>query len=112
MIKRAKDDSVGPWAREKLDALREYLNFYTTVLKNQSHWLHGTIFFDAFAGPGFSRVRTKEEPAGPVSLFGVDAETAKATAEFLKGSPRVALEITNPFTQYIFVDVILSAFPN
>jgi three-Cys-motif partner protein len=104
MIKRSRDDTVGPWAREKLDALCQYLNFYTTVLKKQSHWLRGTIFFDAFAGPGLSRVRTTEEPVEPVSLLGVDAETVKATAEFLKGSPRVALEIANPFTQYIFVE--------
>jgi three-Cys-motif partner protein len=97
MIKRSRDDTVGPWAREKLDALCQYLNFYTTVLKKQSHWLRGTIFFDAFAGPGLSRVRTKEEPVEPVSLLGVDAEIVKATAEFLKGSPQVALEIANPF---------------
>jgi three-Cys-motif partner protein len=104
MIKRRRDDTVGPWAREKLDALREYLNFYTTVLKNQSHWLRGTIFFDAFAGPGLSRVRKKDDLIEPVSLFGADAETAKASAEFLKGSPRVALEIINPFGRYIFVE--------
>jgi three-Cys-motif partner protein len=71
MIKRSRDDTVGPWAREKLDALCQYLNFYTTVLKKQSHWLRGTIFFDAFAGPGLSRVRTTEEPVEPVSLLGV-----------------------------------------
>ena len=41
MTKRSKDKSVGPWAKEKLDALGQYLNFYTTVLKNQGHWLRG-----------------------------------------------------------------------
>lgn len=104
MTKRAKDHSVGPWAREKLQALGQYLNFYTTVLKKQSHWLRGTIFVDAFAGPGLSRVRTKEKAAEPPGLFGPDPESDKAEAEFLKGSPRVALDIANPFTSYIFVD--------
>ena len=52
MTKKPKDSSVGPRAKEKLDALRQYLNFYTTVLKKQGHWLHGTIFVDALAGPG------------------------------------------------------------
>jgi hypothetical protein len=28
-------DSVGPWAKEKLEALGRYLDFYTKVLKNQ-----------------------------------------------------------------------------
>jgi hypothetical protein len=31
-------------------------------------------------------------------------EMGAAEIAFLKGSPRVALEITNPFTRYIFVD--------
>lgn len=70
-------------------------------MKNQSHWLRGTIFFDAFAGPGLSRVRAKEEAAEPVSLFGADEETTTAAVEF-KGSPRVAIEIA--ITQYIFVE--------
>jgi three-Cys-motif partner protein len=104
MTKRAKDDSVGPWAREKLDALRQYLNFYTTVLKKQSHWLRGTTFFDAFAGTSLSRVRTKEEASEAVSLFDGDSATNKAATEFLKGSPRAALEIANPFSHYIFVE--------
>ena len=51
MSKRPKED-VGPWAKEKLQALGEYLSFYTKVLKNQGHWCRGTIFIDAFAGPG------------------------------------------------------------
>jgi len=33
MTKRPKDSAVGPWAKEKLDALRQYLDYYTTVLK-------------------------------------------------------------------------------
>jgi three-Cys-motif partner protein len=100
MTKKPRDRTVGPWAKEKLDALGQYLGFYTTVLKNQRHWLRGTIFVDAFAGPGLSRVRTKEKAAEPPGLFGPDPESDNAEIQFLKGSPRVALDIPNPFNAY------------
>ena len=101
MTKRQRDNTVGPWAKEKLEALGQYLSFYTTVLKNQGHWLKGTIFVDAFAGPGLSRVRTKEHSNEPPGLFGPDEESDKAEIEFLKGSPRVALEIAIVFFIHI-----------
>jgi three-Cys-motif partner protein len=104
MTRKPKDHSVGPWAKEKLDALGQYLSFYTTVLKKQGYWLRGTIFVDAFAGPGLSRVRTKEKADEPPGLFGPDPESDEAETEFLKGSPRVALDIANPFNTYIFVE--------
>jgi three-Cys-motif partner protein len=104
MTKKPKDSSVGPWAREKLDALGQYLGFYTTVLKKQGHWLRGTIFVDAFAGPGLSRVRTKPKGNKPGDLFAADSESDIAEIEFLKGSPRVALDLANPFSAYIFIE--------
>lgn len=104
MTRRPKDNTVGPWAKEKLEALGQYLSFYTTVLKKQGHWLRGTIFVDAFAGSGLARVRTKEKAGEPLGLFGPDPKFGKAGIEFLKGSPRVALDIANPFTSYIFVE--------
>jgi len=104
MTRPPKDISVGAWAKEKLDALGQYLNFYTTVLKKQGYWLRGTIFFDAFAGSGISRIRTAEKTSEPTSLFDFDAKTNASEIQFLKGSPRVALDITNPFTRYIFVE--------
>jgi three-Cys-motif partner protein len=105
MTKNPKDASVGPWAREKLDALGQYLNFYTTVLKNQRHWLRGTFYVDAFAGPGLSKIRTKSKASEHQGLFGTDLKSDVGETEFLKGSPRVALEIANPFTAYIFIDL-------
>ena len=36
---------VGAWAKEKLEALARYLDFYTKVLKNQ-RWR--TIYVDAY----------------------------------------------------------------
>jgi three-Cys-motif partner protein len=104
MTKKARDRDVGPWAKEKLDALRQYLEFYTRVLKNQRSWLHGTIFVDAFAGSGVSRVRTKTQEVSPPGLFVGGPESDKDEIEYLKGSPRQALEIANPFDSYIFID--------
>jgi three-Cys-motif partner protein len=98
-MSKKKDNSVGPWAKEKLDALGQYLNFYTTVLKKQGHWLKGTFFVDAFAGPGLSKIRKKIKAA---SLFFPEEEPEQE--EYLKGSPRVALEIANPFSSYLFID--------
>lgn len=109
MSSKSSDGSVGPWAREKLDALGEYLNFYTTVLKNQGHWCRGTIYIDAFAGPGKSKVRqaAKVANAQPDNLFDEIvpmAEAVEEADEFLKGSPRIALDISNPFSSYTFIE--------
>jgi three-Cys-motif partner protein len=101
---KKKNNRVGPWAKEKLDALGQYLGFYTTVLKNQGHWLRGTTFVDAFAGPGLSQIRTKTKDVSEPGLFAADTESEKEEIEYLKGSPRVALDIKNPFSFYIFID--------
>lgn len=98
--------TVGPWAREKLDALGAYLDFYTKVLKNQGHWVKSTTFVDAFAGAGRARLRRRSNGAAAESLLAeldplpIDAETE----EYIHGSPRVALGIANPFTRYVFVE--------
>ncbi len=108
MSKPPRDGSVGPWAREKLDALGQYLDFYTKVLKNQRSWCKGTIYADAFAGPGLSRVRSKVVTplGGLLSELGLTQETPDAeSAEYIAGSPRRALEIANPFDQYIFIEM-------
>ncbi|MGJ3264859.1 MAG: three-Cys-motif partner protein TcmP [Salinarimonas sp.] len=106
MSKRPKE-GVGPWAKEKLAALGAYLDFYTKVLKNQGHWCKGTIFVDAFAGPGRDKIRRKAKPdASPLeSLFDeLEPPDEPEAVEFLKGSPRVALDISNPFSRYVFIE--------
>jgi three-Cys-motif partner protein len=72
--------------------------------RSVGQWLRGTIFVDAFAGPGLSRVRTKPKTDESPGLFAADAESDRAEIEFLKGSPRVALDLVNPFSAYVFVD--------
>ena len=107
MSKRSSAGSVGPWAREKLESLGAYLDYYTKVLKNQ-RWLRGTWFVDAFAGAGISQIRRPENPqtAGPLLLFdNVFESPAEADqVECVKGSPRVALELANPFSRYVFIE--------
>jgi|SRR5579884_119642 three-Cys-motif partner protein len=105
MSKRPKDGSVGPWAAEKLEALSRALNYYTTYLKKQSQWQK--IYIDAFAGPGLSEVRSKprEDSDQSLQLFADQAvDPVEQEVVFLKGSPRVALDITNPFDRYVFIE--------
>jgi three-Cys-motif partner protein len=107
MTKNPTSRSVGPWASEKLESLRAYLDYYTTVLKNQT-WLRGTWFIDAFAGGGLSRVRRgrQNSDAGPSLLLEdiFESPVEPEEMEYLKGSPRVALELANPFTRYVFIE--------
>lgn len=93
---------VGPWARDKLDSLARYLDFYTKVLKNQP-WR--TVYLDAYAGGGRAVVRTDESgTAGGPSLFGDEPSIDADARQVIDGSPRVALGIANPFDRYVFVD--------
>lgn len=93
---------VGPWARDKLDALERYLDYYTKVLKNQ-RWR--TVYLDAYAGGGRAVLRAdpRDEQGGP-DLFEHDGPLDDGVRELINGSPRVALGIANPFDHYIFVD--------
>ena len=96
---------VGPWAREKLQALGDYLNFYTTALKKQGHWVKSLTFVDAFAGSGQARLR-RPAPSGMESLLAaIDPEPIdQAAEEYIRGSPRVALDIPNRFSRYVFIE--------
>lgn len=100
MTSRARklDVTVGPWAREKLQALGEYLEYFNTRLKNQ-RWLKGTIFIDGFAGAGYSKIRSRAD-THPLLIQLNDQEQS----ELIAGSPRVALELKNPFTYYLFIE--------
>lgn len=92
---------VGPWAEQKLAALASYLNYYTTVLKNQA-WCR-TIYLDAFAGGGKASLRSiTKNPPGETPLW--DDERPAEQTQIVVGSPRRALDLTNPFDRYVFVD--------
>jgi three-Cys-motif partner protein len=93
---------VGPWAKEKLQALQRYLDYYTKVLKKQP-WR--TIYIDAFAGGGRAIVRSgKKVDRESHPLFGEGSEPDAEAVELIDGSPRIALSIPNVFDRYVFVD--------
>lgn len=95
---------VGPWAREKLDALGKYLAAYTTILRKQRYF-EGFVYVDAFAGPGSHVIRQSAQDAdAQLSLLTDFQFGAPETRELLRGSPRVALDIEPPFTYYVFVE--------
>ena len=77
----------GPWTEQKLVILRDYLDAYTTALKNQPFTL---IYVDAFAGPG--------------SYAEFVYEYAEFH-EFRRGSPMIALEVEDkPFDKLVFIE--------
>ncbi len=100
MKKSHAENVVGPWARQKLDALESYLAAYHKVMKNQKFKL---IYIDAFAGAGWSRIRgSGQEEAGPG--LPLDSEQVAAQEEFIAGSPLRALRTGRGFDQYYFFD--------
>ena len=109
MNRKSSVPEVGDWAKAKLDSLGKYLHAYTTILKERK-WLRGYVYIDAFAGTGQATVRSKKRGNAVgkdslPSLFGdtnyAEDETLK---EYIKGSPRVALDLEHPFTQYVFIE--------
>ncbi len=102
----SEPQDVGPWAQEKLECLRKYLHAYTTILSKQQ--FKGYFYIDAFAGSGTLKIRQqKKDDHAQKSLLEtsdyVERDTGKA--EYISGSPRVSLELENPFTDYIFIEI-------
>lgn len=98
---------VGPWAKEKLECLRKYLSAYTTILRKQS--FRGYFYIDAFAGPGTLKIRKREAKKDASRLLLLDLSkdivSHPGKAEYISGSPRVALGIEHSFTDYVFIEV-------
>ena len=97
---------VGPWVQEKLGCLEKYLDAYTKILRKQS--FNGYFYIDAFAGPGSLKVRMKrtgdsvQQSLLEVSEYG---SSDAGRTEYIQGSPRVALGIKHPFTDYVFLEI-------
>lgn len=101
MKKDHQDNTVGPWASKKLDALEDYLKYYLTALKKQNFEL---IYIDAFAGSCVSKVRAKQSITEPSPFFD-EEEDAEAQDEFVLGSPVRALSFTPGFHKHYFFDL-------
>ncbi len=81
----------GRWTGDKLEILRQYLDKYTTALKNQPFNL---IYVDAFAGDG------SWNPKSPYTA--VDYADFQ---ELRRGSSRIALEVSDkPFDRLVFIE--------
>jgi three-Cys-motif partner protein len=97
--KSHRDDEVGPWAREKLDALEKYLRFYCNVLKNTGLKL---VYIDGFAGAPITTVRRSAEQPDPLHLF---QDIEEQQDQFVLGSPIRALNIDPGFDRHYFFDL-------
>ena len=99
------DGTVGPWAKEKLKFLEDYLDAYTKVFLNQG-WCEGTIFIDAFAGAGRAPLRKSDIKAQTDQQLLFDGSSGNYEDEeeltFINGSPRVALGLKYTFDHYFF----------
>lgn len=89
----------GGWTEIKLNAVSDYLNFYTRALQASPSPENPfeTWYVDAFAGTGD---RTVETNAG--SLFSVEGSTLDRVR--LEGSARRAVAVDPPFRHLIFVE--------
>lgn len=79
-----KVDEIGPWSEIKLEIIQKYAAAYSRVVSSQSA-IRSYAYIDAFAGLGYHRT--------------------KKTKLTVKGSPRLALEVEPPFSQYHFIDL-------
>ncbi len=96
MGKRARNFG-GSWTEEKLIRVSKYLRAYATIMSKQTFKF---AYIDAFAGTGY-RIGEKD-PETSEELFPEFAE--KETADFLKGSAKIALEVSPRFDKYIFIE--------
>ena len=105
MTSYRQDGTVGPWAREKLDCLGNYLAAYTTILRNQS-WCEGYFYIDAFAGAGKAPLRKirGEEPAAQQVQQAIFEDLVQSVDD-IDRTNYVALDIPHPFSRYYFIDL-------
>ena len=70
--------------------------------------MKGYFYIDAFAGSGYLKIR-KEREKEATQHYLIDTAEYEADdlgkVEYIKGSPRVALEIEHPFTDYVFIEL-------
>ena len=97
---KPEDNYGGPWTIKKLEILENYLDAYTTALKNQPFKL---MYIDAFAGTGRVNLSGREGEDTQILIpGGREGEDAQG---FIPGSATRAINIKNkPFDRLIFVE--------
>jgi len=101
MKKDHRENTVGPWAAAKLDALEAYLKFYGRALSKQPFT---RIYIDAFAGACITKVRGSGTSVEPSPFFDEPDDT-QAQEEFILGSPLRALNLPIGFHRQYFFDL-------
>lgn len=93
------EDYSGDWTKKKLDILEEYLNAYTTALKNKPFEL---AYIDAFAGTGFVKMgNRRDQDAGSL----IEGLADQEVDSFIRGSAKRALDIERkPFDKLVFIE--------
>ncbi len=87
----------GPWTERKLKCLRDYLSAYRTIFTaNEKARYFRTWYVDAFAGTG-SRTTSADLPL-------LDIDDDAEAKEYQDGSARIALGLSSPFDQYLFIE--------
>lgn len=84
------------WTVEKLDALKDYLISYLTIMKK--HPFFKTWYIDAFAGTGMIEMDCIE----PITLF--DENVIGEINQFISGSVKNALDLEPSFDNYMFIE--------
>jgi three-Cys-motif partner protein len=89
----------GPWTARKLKCLGDYLNAYRTIFTgNRRARFFRTWYVDAFAGTG-SRSTAATSDASLLDIY-----SDEETKEYQKGSAKIALGLSSPFDQYLFIE--------
>lgn len=96
-----RENTVGPWAAAKLNALEAYLKFYCLALSRQPF---ERVYIDALAGAMVAKLRGSDVFSEPSPFFD-EADDTAAQAEFILGSPAHALSIPHGFHRHYFFDL-------
>lgn len=96
---RAEHKFGGGWTEIKLNAVSDYLNFYTRALQASpsSENPFETWYVDAFAGTGDRTIETNTD-----SLFSMEGGTLDRVR--LEGSARRAIAVDPPFRHLVFIE--------
>ncbi|OAI50066.1 hypothetical protein AYO46_10715 [Betaproteobacteria bacterium SCGC AG-212-J23] len=95
----------GAWTDKKLQALSEYLTQYRLIFRtNERAKYFKTIYLDGFAGTGARQDSAKASDDQQLSL---SAELDADIQKYKRGSAAVALGLTSPFDQYVFVEKVM-----
>jgi three-Cys-motif partner protein len=83
-------ESVGPWARDKLKILTDYVQITSATRKKYSH----SAFLDVFSGPGRSNIRGKSEliDGSPVAAYKQAQKSAPFTSVYISDADEQLLD--------------------